>query len=257
MIDTELVALSPSRTAQFKACARLFKYRVIDKLPEPQDAPSARGILVHAVLHQLLQLDAPGRTFKQATQLLDDTWQHLKTDVEFEGFDVDEGAMLADCHVLLGNYFQLEDPTTVHAHELEWWVEYASDTLALRGIIDRVEIDDDGEWVISDYKTGKPPADDYSLGAFFGLKFYALICWRNLGRMPKQLRMIHLHRERPETLTLVPTTQMLEGLESQLEAVARAIKRATLYDDWRPRPGRQCTWCPHQSICPAFNRGMD
>ncbi|MEO7803036.1 MAG: PD-(D/E)XK nuclease family protein [Actinomycetota bacterium] len=260
-IDTEPVGLSPSRTTLFKSCAQLFKYRVIDKLPEPQDVPSARGILVHEVLHQLLQLGEMERTFDKAAELLDDVWKVLRADAEFEGFEVDEQAMMLDCIVLLRNYFDVEDPTKVRPHELEWWIEHASDTLALRGIVDRVEIDEDGDWIISDYKTGRPPSLDYSLGAFFGLKFYALVCWRNLGRLPKQLRLIHLQSSGgsrgPEVLTLVPTEQMLLGLERQLEAVADAIRRATISEDWRPRPGRQCEWCPHKPICPAFSARTD
>ena len=52
-METDLVALSPSRAADFKACPLLFKFRTIDRLPEPPDPSRARGTIVHAVLERL------------------------------------------------------------------------------------------------------------------------------------------------------------------------------------------------------------
>ncbi|HEX2178382.1 MAG TPA: hypothetical protein VHL54_02535 [Actinomycetota bacterium] len=67
--------------------------------------------------------------------------------------------------------------------------------------------------------------------------------------MPKLLRLLHL--KEPEIITLVPTVQMLKGLERQLDALARAILRAHEKDDWRPRMSHMCNYCPHKPICPA------
>lgn len=247
------VALSPSRVGEFKTCPQLYKFRFIDKLPEPLDPYAARGSLVHTVLESLFSLSPSERTIERARQALDDAWAALKEAEEMAGWPLsveEEAAWLVNAHELLGNYFRIEDPTTIEPEQIEWWVEHQADKLLLRGIIDRVEVDDDGEWILSDYKTGRSPSDLYALGSFFGLKFYALVCWRAFGKMPKALRLIHLRE--PETITLVPTPQMLEGLERQLEAVGRAILSAYERDDWRPRPNRWCNTCAHQPICPAF-----
>lgn len=50
-------ALSPSRANDFMQCPLLFRYRVVDRLPEPPSSAAARGTLVHAVLERLY--DAP------------------------------------------------------------------------------------------------------------------------------------------------------------------------------------------------------
>jgi len=258
VVETELIPLSPSRSSDFKTCPQLFKYRVIDRRPEPSDIYSARGTLVHAVLERLLRLDQHDRTLEWALGALSEVWDEIKGLDEFAGVELDaaeEAAWLSQCQLLVANYFKTEDPGSVSPHELEWWVEYQGDTTFLRGIIDRVEVAPDGEWVLSDYKTGRSPSETYALGSFFGLKFYALVCWRAFGKMPKLLRLIHL--QEPEVLTLIPTAQMLEGLERQLNAIAAAISRAALKDDWRPRPGPLCGWCAHKSICPAFAQTPD
>jgi putative RecB family exonuclease len=248
-----LVPLSPSRASDYKTCPQLFKFRAIDRLPEPADIYSTKGTLVHAVLERLYLLDPDDRTLEWATSTINEIWDDLKTCEEYASFELDpdeEASWLGEGLKLVANYFKMEDPTQVMPYEMEWWVEHETERSLLRGIIDRVEIMPDGEWVLSDYKTGRAPSESYALGSFFGLKFYALVCWRTFGKMPKQLRLIHL--KEPEVITLVPTPQMLRALERQLDAIAEAILRAHERNDWRPRPSNMCSWCPHRSICPAF-----
>src|SRR3984885_14599653 len=43
-------SLSPSRAGDFMTCPLLYRFRVIDRLPEPPSPAAARGTLVHAVL---------------------------------------------------------------------------------------------------------------------------------------------------------------------------------------------------------------
>ena len=46
-------AISPSRANDFKSCPLKFRFRVIDKLPEPPSVEALRGTLIHAVLEHL------------------------------------------------------------------------------------------------------------------------------------------------------------------------------------------------------------
>src|SRR5665648_317747 len=58
-----VAALSPSRASDFMQCPLLYRFRVIDKLPQVPSAAAARGTLVHAVLERLvdrLDLTATG-----------------------------------------------------------------------------------------------------------------------------------------------------------------------------------------------------
>lgn len=252
--EDELVPLSPSRVSDFKACPQLFKFRAIDRLPEPSDPYRLRGTALHAVLERLHRLEPARRTVTEALEILRNVLEDLAADPECAvAGDFEDPEWIREAERLLSNYFAIEDPAAVSPRELEWWVEHRGARAFLRGIIDRVEETPAGEWVLSDYKTGRSPSESFALGAFFGLKFYALVCWRAFGRLPSSLRLVHL--KEPEVLCLVPTEQMLVGLERQLDAVAGAIERAIEHDDWRPRPGKLCASCPHLAICPAFASG--
>src|SRR5690606_16258816 len=50
-------SLSPSRASDFMRCPLLYRFRVIDRLPEKPTEAATRGTLVHAVLERLF--DAP------------------------------------------------------------------------------------------------------------------------------------------------------------------------------------------------------
>jgi putative RecB family exonuclease len=252
-MDDVLVKLSPSSATDFKSCAQLFKFRSIDRLPEPVSPSGARGSIVHKVLERLF-LDEPHiRTPERALDLLHELWEEARAEDDCVPDDLgrdEEHDLLAQAHRLLTNYFRLEDPRLVSASKLEWWVEYELPEIQLRGIIDRLEERPDGTWVLTDYKTGKVPGASRELSAFFGLHFYALVCWRAFGVIPREIRLVYLAD--PAVLTLTPNERMLEVFERKMRAMGRAIRRGLDTGDWRPRPSPFCMSCSFQTMCPAW-----
>jgi putative RecB family exonuclease len=252
-MEETLLKLSPSSATDFKSCPQLFKYRKIDKLPEPVSGAAARGSLVHAVLERLFQEPTEARTPERAVALLDALWNEVREDPEIRptGMAVeDEAPWLSYGRTLLRNYFKLEDPAAVTAERLEWWVDYELPDIQLRGIIDRLEKDEDGAWILTDYKTGRVPGESRELSAFFGLRFYALVCWRAFGVIPKEIRLVYLSD--PAVLTLNPHERMLIAFEKQITALGKAITRAVDTGDWRTRPSPYCMHCSFHDRCPAW-----
>jgi putative RecB family exonuclease len=253
-----LLKLSPSRATDFKQCPQLFKFRVVDRLAEPVSPAAARGSIVHAVLEKLFAEAPPLRTLSRAEELMAELWQRIRDDPEIrpaEMVGADEHAWLDESRTLLHNYFKLEDPRAVSPAKLEWWVEYELPDIHLRGIIDRVEERPGGAWVLTDYKTGRVPSETRELTAFFGLRFYALVCWRAFGKIPEQIRLVYLAD--PAVLTLNPTERQLLAFERQMSALGKAIRRAMETEDWRTRPSPLCLTCPHQARCPAWATTID
>jgi putative RecB family exonuclease len=248
-------SLSPSRAGDFLTCPLLYRFRVIDRLPEPPSPAAARGTLVHAVLERLFDAPAAARTREAAQALLEPEWSRLLAeDPELAGlFDgpVERDSWLADAGIMLERYFQLEDPRRIEPAHRELCVEAElASGLRLRGYIDRLDVAPGGQMRIVDYKTGGAPPEEFEARALFQMKFYALALWRGQGRIPKLLQLMYLGngvivRYEPDASDLLAT-------ERKIDALWRAIERARQLRDWRPRPGRICEWCAHQAICPAF-----
>src|SRR4051812_6385218 len=138
-------SLSPSRALDFKTCALLYRFRVIDRLPEPPSLEAARGTVVHGILEKLFDLPAPGRTISAATELVEPQWGEMLTDdAELAALvDADpEGLLplLATTRELLSAYFSLEDPRRLEPAEREVLVETSLPSgIRLKGFIDRLD----------------------------------------------------------------------------------------------------------------------
>ncbi|MFJ8012175.1 RecB family exonuclease [Streptomyces sp. NPDC096339] len=251
-------SLSPSRASDFMRCPLLYRFRVIDKLPEKPSAAATRGTLVHAVLERLFDHPAAERTAPVAKALIPGQWERLlesKPELADLFPQGDEGAGLArwltEAEALVERWFTLEDPTRLEPVEREFFVETElASGLRLRGIIDRVDVAPTGEVRIVDYKTGKAPRPEYAEGALFQMKFYALVVWRLKQVVPRRLQLVYLGSG--EVLTYDPVVEDLERVERKLHALWEAIREATESGDWRPRPTKLCGWCDHQAVCPEF-----
>jgi putative RecB family exonuclease len=248
-------SLSPSRAGDFLTCPLLYRFRVIDRLPEPPSPAAARGTLVHAVLERLFDRPAAGRTPEAARSLLHPEWDRLLAEepelASLFPADAERAAWLAEAAAMVDRYFTLEDPRRLEPAHRELCVEAElASGLQLRGYIDRLDVAPGGEIRIVDYKTGTAPPAEFEARALFQMKFYALVLWRAQGCLPRLLQLMYLGNG--EIVRYQPDEADLRATERKVEALWQAIERAAATRDWRPRPGRLCDWCAHKAICPAF-----
>lgn len=250
-----LGAISPSRAGDFITCPLLYRFRTIDRLPEPPSPDAVRGTVVHKVLEDLFDAPAADRTPERAGDMVVPAWEAL-VEAEpglvgmFGGEGPDLAAWLASCRTVLDRYFDLEDPRRLEPAERELYVEALLDSkLLLRGFVDRVDVAPDGRIRISDYKSGRSPGEGYEAKALFQLRFYALVLWRLRGVVPSVLQLIYLGNG--EILRYEPDEDDLRATERKVEAIWRAIRLAQETGDWRPRPSRLCDWCSFHQHCPT------
>jgi putative RecB family exonuclease len=258
-------SLTPSKVSTFKECALAFRLSAIDKLPEPTNVQAFKGTVVHRALELLMWEEQQGdRTAGAAFEKLDRALEELLAGPEglslaLAGAELDQ--FVTDARQLVDNYFVLEDPNQVRVigTELRMQVDlgtapdaaqgHAGNRLRMRGIIDRLELDDNGELVVTDYKTGRAPGQSHEQSRLGGVHFYAFLCEQVLGRRPVRVQLFHLRE--PLAICTTPSDQSISGLERQATAIWAAVKRACLLEDFRPKPGPLCDWCGFHAYCPA------
>ncbi len=247
-------SLTPSKVSSFKDCALAFRLSAIDKVPEPPAPAATKGTLVHRALQLLFWDEAPGqRTLAAARSKLEVAKSEMLLDPEFTGLQLDDEArdvFFDEAETLVARYFELEDPNEVRVVGVEIMLEARLGSLLLRGIIDRLELDADGELVITDYKTGRSPGANFELSRMAGVHFYAFLCEQVLGRRPARIQLLHLAE--PVAISLVPSEQSIRGLRNRTQAVWAAVERACATEDFRPKVGKLCDYCSFKAYCPAF-----
>ncbi|HEY3811293.1 MAG TPA: PD-(D/E)XK nuclease family protein [Acidimicrobiales bacterium] len=246
-------SLSPSKVSSFKDCALAFRLSAIDRLPEPPSPPAAKGTLVHRALELLMwEEDPAGRTVDAALAKLAQAVPEVLDGPEYAALALvgaEREEFVADAAGLIRNYFRLEDPTQVRVIGTELRLSVEIGTLTLSGIIDRLDLDDDGELVVTDYKTGRAPSVAYEQSRLGGVHFYAFLCEQVLGRRPARVQLLHLRE--PVAISTVPSDQSLRGLRQQTVAVWAAVEQACAREDFRPKPGWLCDHCAYHEYCPA------
>jgi putative RecB family exonuclease len=247
-------SLSPSKVASFKDCGLAFRFSAIDRLPEPPSPHAAKGTLVHRALELLMWEHPPGRrSLTAALACLDRARADLRRDQEYEQLDLGtetEEEWLADAESLVRNYFELEDPNQVRVIGTELRLSIELGSLTMRGIIDRLELDEDGGLVVTDYKTGRAPGMAFEQARLGGVHFYAFLCEQLLGRRPARIQLLHLRE--PIAISTTPSAQSIRGLRQRTAAIWTAVEQACEHDDFRPNPGYLCQYCAYQTYCPAF-----
>ena len=236
-------------------CPLLYRFRVIDRLPQEPSPAAARGTLVHSVLERLFDAPATDRTVEAATALLEPQWAALlEREPELAAVLGDEAKdqarWFADAAELVRRWFTLEDPTRLEPAERELYVEVDIDGLTLRGYIDRLDEAPGDLLRVVDYKTGRSPSELFEAKALFQMKFYALVIWRSRGVVPRMLQLVYLGNS--EIVRYTPDEADLLATERKVKALWQAIERAAQTGDWRPRRSRLCDWCDHQALCPEF-----
>ncbi|MFO7590588.1 MAG: PD-(D/E)XK nuclease family protein [Acidimicrobiia bacterium] len=251
-------SLSPSSISSFKECPLAFRFSYLDRLPEPPSAAASKGTLVHRALELLMCRPPHDRSVDAALADLDRARAELASDPEFALLDLDDdgwAAFHADAETLVRRYFELEDPTAIHPIGLELKLQADLGAVRVRGIIDRLELDGDGELVVTDYKTGRVPSEFFEAKSLGGVHIYALLCEQMLGRRPARVQLLYLSK--PEAIIATPTEQTCRGVERRTSALWTAIEGACERENFRAKPSRLCDFCSFKAYCPAHGGNPD
>ena len=243
--------LSPSSVNEYNNCPQLYKYRSIDRLPQPPSLDAERGTLVHTVLHDLFENLAKDRTPTLALDLLPSRWAaQVRAKPELAELVSNEKEWLDRAATLIQTYFTLEQPDTFEATHREMHLENDfEENVYLHGYVDRLDVASTGEVRIVDYKTGKAPKPGWEEKALFQLRIYALLYWKNNGVLPRLLQLIYLGDGK--IVKSNPTITQLESTEKKLHLTALDIFTSIEKNYWPPKPSRLCDWCFFKTICPA------
>jgi putative RecB family exonuclease len=240
--------LSPSSASLYQECPRKWKFRYLDRLPDPPGEPALAGTFAHRVLELLLQLPAPERTIDAARKLARQAWPEIEHDADFQALTLDDTASKAfrwRGWQAIEGLWKLEDPCEVEVHATEHDISVEIDGVPFRGIIDRVDNCDDG-LVIVDYKSGRAPSKRFVGERLTQVLLYAAAMAELTGQRPIRAQLVYLGQQVVETdvtdETLGPAVERLVGTWDSLLASLDT-------ETFDASTGPLCAWCPFLAGC--------
>jgi putative RecB family exonuclease len=241
--------LSPSSAGLYQQCPRKWRHRYVDRLPDPPGEPALVGTFAHLVLEHLLQLPVGQRSQDAAKQLARRLWPEIEQEPDYQALHLTQtqakGFRWKAWEAIAGLWV-LENPdeTQVHATEHEVQVDIAG--VPFRGIIDRVDVIDDA-LVISDYKSGRAPAERFRHRPLKQVLLYAAAVEASFGQRPLGARLLYLGQR---TLGVRVTPQNLSAAVDELATTWSSLSSDCDSGEFATSTGPLCAWCPFLAECP-------
>ena len=241
--------LSPSSASSYRECARRWKFRYVDRLPDPPGEPAVTGTFAHMVLEKLMQEPVENRTVDRAKELARELWPKLENSRDYRGLDLDDEASLQfrwNGWKAIEGLWDLEDPRYVTVASTEQDVRVEINGVPFRGIIDRVDQTDDG-LVVTDYKSGKAPSERFSTNYATQMLLYAAALTELEGRKPAKAQLLYLGQKAVEVEV---TDENLTEAVDELRTTWLAIMESCISQEFEASAGPLCGWCPFVAQCP-------
>ncbi len=247
------LTLSPSRISSFRTCPLQFRFVSIEKLPEPPQIHLVKGNFVHRVLELLLAHDPELRTPDAALEAFEVTKTEYESSVKFIALGLTEDAhdaFFKDSRQILNGYYRMENPRNTNVIGLELKLEADFGKFVLRGIIDRLEYDENDQLVISDYKTGNTPSAKFGKNKMDNMHLYASLCLRVRGELPQKLRLMYLKSSTSvkEEVTAQSNIKCEDAAIETFDQIAESCQSGV----FATNKSGLCNFCAFKQWCPEF-----
>lgn len=247
--------LSPSSASLFDHCPRRWRFKYVDRQPEPSGQAALVGSFAHRVLELICGLPPAFRTPEQAKALAKQIWPEVAADPDYLALELDDGGARAfrwQGWLAIAGLWSLEDPARVDVVSTEQKVKATLAGVPFVGIIDRVDRLGD-HLVVSDYKSGSLPGARFRPGRLHQVMLYAGALTESTGQQPHRARLLYLGQR---ILDVTVTDRRVEEAAGQLATTWTGIAQACTTDQFNPKPGVLCGWCPFVSQCPEGQREL-
>ncbi len=236
--------ISPSSVKTYEQCPRKYYYSYIEKLPKKTFEHFDLGTLVHGAL-EFFHSEYPDESKRpnDLQQLMSESlkrqWDKMivKSNISRETF-IDAKTLLKG---YLSNIIKTGLSSSIIALEDSFEIQL-NDEFVMRGVVDRVDLDNDGTLHIKDYKTNK--TDKYMTP--FQLQAYGLYLfnkYENIDKFKASYIMLKLGCK-PMSYTF--NNEDVEKVKNKLIEYAESIYNE---EKWGAKPSKLCDWCDFKEIC--------
>ena len=260
--------LSPSKINTYLNCPLKFYYYYIKKIKTKPSIHLLRGTIVHKVLEDLFDGRPPKSLEgfkKKARTLFDNRWnvKSLKMDAdEEETFRLESLNMIEN---YAANVYSKMDSLMKCGKKLNVYQAYntikpkvkevrlSDDDLDIRGIVDQVFVDYNGNTIIVDLKTSNSYRYSISEDYFIQLCIYALLYKRLNGVVADWVCVDYL--KAGEKFFFKCGVEETEFAEKVIKEVHSKVVSSNK-DDYPKCPNSLCAYCDFKDVCHSSEESM-
>lgn len=242
--------LSYSGIDTYRTCGLKYKFREIDKLPEPKSKEAVFGTLIHSTMKFVHDPALLSPSLEQALDHFSKNWNS-----EIWSDEIEERTAFAQGVEMIQRYYQHNRPDAARIITLESRfgieIDGEHDTKhVLSGIIDRIDKTDDGYEII-DYKTARKMPSQDKVDTDLQLTIYTKAFLDRYPAERKNLDKITVslyYLKHGVKLSSKRTMADLAALDATVLAVVQDIEAKK----FEPILSPLCDWCGFQKTCPLW-----
>jgi len=232
--------ISESKFQTYKQCQLKYRYRYVERLPEPEET-NTEALHFGSYIHKILEDGVNANSQDEMLLIAEGVRGSYKVSKKYEGKDL-------KC---IDNFLQFNSKLeeTVAA-ELVFEVP-VKDDITLNGVIDRVIKGKDGGYLVIDYKTSKREKSKVELYQDTQLKGYVYAISK-LYEIPfSQIVAAHYY---PLTNNFVHVQYSVPQINAHLRKIVDEVWkiRKRKKDEMNPSRNEFCNWCAYKTACPEF-----
>ncbi len=237
--------ISESKFQTFKQCQLKYRYRYVERLPEPAES-NTEALHFGSYVHKILEEGVNATTQDELVRIAEEVKGSYKISKKYTGKDLKCIDNFLEFNSKLGESV---------ATELVFEVP-VKDDITLNGVIDRIIKGDDGGYLVIDYKTSKREKSKVELYQDSQLKGYVYAISKLYNVPFSQIVAAHYY---PLTNNFVHIQYSAPQINAHLRSIVDEVWkiRKKKKEELRPSKNEFCNWCVwKKKHCPEFSDGI-
>jgi len=249
---------SHSSIQTFKKCPAQFKFRYIDKIHKKDEGIEAfLGKRVHESIEYLYERVKSGYTplldeiLKVHTSLWKEKWHRRIAIFHEHKTPRDYFSLGEEC---IARYYRTHHPFKQNVISNEYEMVFLLDddpAYKIKGIIDRIDHDGNGNWEIHDYKTGKRALTQKAADKDHQLALYQIGLMNELEQVNSVQLVWHFLQhgiQVKSSRTEETLSDVTRQTKKEIDNIRGRLKNSGKFE---PKPMILCNWCYYWEECPA------
>tara|TARA_B100000003_G_scaffold203268_1_gene213586 strand:- start:619 stop:1416 length:798 start_codon:yes stop_codon:yes gene_type:complete len=253
-----LKRFSHSGIQTFKKCPAQFKYRYIDQIFKKDEGIEAfLGKRVHESIEFLYNqvkngvLPLVDEILKVHRSLWKEKW-HNRIAIVYKNKTAREYFYLGE--ECIARFYRLNYPFNDNVVSNEYEMKFFLDDTSqyqIKGIVDRLDHDGNGNWEIHDYKTGKRAMSQADADKDHQLALYQIGLMNEVENIKSVKLVWHFiqHGIRVESRrSQMDITKVIKKTKSSIDEIRSKLKNG---GSFKPKTSILCNWCYYWEECPS------